>query len=58
MKYTQHLLQPLKLATLEASLRHDEEIACTNATVIVDQEGNVTGWIDNDKPFCVIDTEG
>ena len=44
----------LNRVAIEASLRHDEEIVCENATVIVDKNGNVTGWIDNDVPLCVI----
>lgn len=39
---------------IEASLRHDETIACDNATVIVDKNGNVTGWINNNAPLCVV----
>lgn len=44
----------LKRIAIESSLRHDEEIVCENATVIVDKNGNVTGWFDNNVPVCVI----
>ena len=44
----------LNRAAIESSLRHDEEIACENATVITDKNGNITGWINNDVPLCVI----
>lgn len=44
----------LNRAAIEASLRHDESIVCENATVIADKNGNVTGWINNDIPLCVI----
>lgn len=44
----------LNRIAIESSLRHDEEIACENATVIVDKSGNVTGWFDNNVPVCVI----
>ena len=47
----------LKRAAVEASLRHDETIICTNATVIVDGEGNVSGWFDNAAPVMVIGKE-
>lgn len=33
----------------ERTLRHDEHIACRNATVIVDGDGNFSGWVDNNK---------
>lgn len=44
----------LNRAAIEASLRYDEEIVCENATVIADKNGNITGWINNDVPLCVI----
>ena len=47
----------LNRMAIESSLRMDEEIACDNATVIVDKNGNVTGWFDNDVPVCVITKE-
>lgn len=43
----------LNRAAIEASLKHDEEIVCENATVIVDKNGNLS-WINNDVPLCVI----
>lgn len=47
----------LNRMAIESSLRMDEEIVCENATVIVDKNGNVTGWFDNDVPVCVITKE-
>lgn len=44
----------LKRIAIESSLRHDEEIACENATVIVDKDGNVTAWFNNDVPVRMI----
>ena len=48
--YLQHQLKAANLAAIEASLRHDERIACTNAIVVTDSEGNVTAWFDNSTP--------
>lgn len=43
------------LAIIKATLKHNEHIACTNATVLVDDDGNITGWVDNNKtlPYIV-----
>lgn len=47
----------LNKTVIEMSLKCDEEIACDNATVIVDKNGNITGWINNDIPLCIITKE-
>ena len=52
--YIQYFDKRLNRATIEASLRHDEKIVCENAMVIADKNGNITGWIDNSVPMCVI----
>ena len=52
----QALTQKQNLKNIEQSLRYDEHIASTNATVIVDNKGNITGWIDNNIPLPVIAT--
>lgn len=52
----QYFDKELNRAAIESSLKHDEEIVCENATVIVDKKGNIS-WIDNDVPLCVITKE-
>ena len=32
----------------EKAMRPDETVACRNATVFQDKDGNFDGWIDND----------
>lgn len=32
----------------EKAMRSDETVACRNATVFQDKDGNFSGWIDND----------
>ena len=54
MNIVQYQDNKLNRAAIEASLRYDEEIVCENATVIADKNGNITGWINNDVPLCVI----
>lgn len=54
MKYTQSILKAMNRTMIEQSLRYDEKIACKNATVVVDGEGNVSAWFDNDHPVVVI----
>ena len=54
MNIVQYQDKNLNRAAIEASLRYDEEIVCENATVIADKNGNITGWINNDVPLCVI----
>ena len=36
-------------AIAEQALKHDEIIACRNATVLVDSRGNIS-WVNNCKP--------
>ena len=55
MIYIQHQLKAANLAAIEASLRHDERIACTNAIVVTDAEGNVTAWFDNNTPVAFME---
>ena len=43
----------LSQKAIEMSLKHDEEIVCRNATVVVDSRGNIS-WFDNDVPLCII----
>lgn len=50
----QYIDKTLKRVAIESSLKHDEIIACENATVIVDKDGNVTGWFNNDSPVSMI----
>lgn len=40
-------------AIAEQALKHDEVIACRNATVLVDSRGNVS-WINNENPPAVL----
>lgn len=54
MMIIQYSDKMLNRKVIESSLRHDEKIACENATVVVDMNGNVTAWFDNDVPVCVI----
>ena len=35
-------------------LKPNEHIASTNAIVIVDDNGNVTGWWDDNTPMCLV----
>lgn len=59
MTYLQHQLKAANLAAIEASLRHDERIASTNAIVVTDGEGKVTAWFDNAVPVVFMeDTNG
>ena len=51
MKYI-HIPPPLNALAIEGILKHDEQIVCRNATVLVDSKGEIT-WIDNDKPLCI-----
>ena len=44
----------LERVALEKTLKYDEHIACTNATVIVNDKGEITGWIDNNQPIQFI----
>lgn len=50
----QYMDKRMNRKVIESSLAHDEEIVCENATVIADKNGNITGWINNDIPLCVI----
>ena len=43
---------PIPLA-LNATLKEDEKIICTNATVIEDSGGNIS-WINNDKMMPIL----
>lgn len=43
----------LNQKAIEMSLKHDEEIVCRDATVIVDSKGNIS-WFDNSVPLRVI----
>lgn len=43
----------LNQKAIEMSLKHDEEIVCRNATVVVDSKGNIS-WFDNDIPLCIM----
>lgn len=57
MKYI-HIAPPLNQLAIEQILKHDEEIVCRNATVLVDSRGEIT-WIDNNKPLCIaVNEEG
>ena len=47
-----HIPPPLNALAIEGILKHDEQIVCRNATVIVDNRGQIS-WIDNDKPLCI-----
>ena len=40
-----------------SSLRRDETIACENATVVVDGNGNFSCWFNNDVPLHIIEIE-
>lgn len=70
MKIYQLLNQKSTLAFIEKSLKKNEhigntngivivdgEVACADATVIVDDKGNMTGWINNNVPHPIIATE-
>lgn len=47
----------LNRMAIENSLKHNEKIVCENATVIADENGNITGWFNNDIPVCVVTKE-
>lgn len=38
-------------------LKLNEEVVCTNATVIVDEHGEIS-WVDNGKIYPIFDAEG
>ena len=44
----------LERIAFEKTLKYDEHIACTNATVIVNDKGEITGWVDNNEPIQFI----
>lgn len=48
----QNLIPSENRKTIEKSLKHDEYIACTNATVMVDDNGDFYGWVDNKYIAC------
>lgn len=50
---TQFPIGEMNQKAIEMSLKHDEEIVCRNATVVIDSKGNVS-WFDNGVPLCVI----
>lgn len=50
---TQFPIDEMNQKAIEMSLKHDEEIVCQNATVVVDSKGNIS-WLDNNVPLCVI----
>ena len=54
MTTTQYMDPVKNRAAVNKTLRHDEHIECTNATVICDKEGNVSGWFDNDNAVCFL----
>ena len=58
MTYLQYRLKAANLAAIEASLRHDERIASTDATVVVDGDGKVTAWFENSVPPVFTAEEG
>lgn len=39
---------------LGSILKPNEHIACRNATIIVDENGEFSGWIDNDGVIMMI----
>ena len=43
----------MNLAVMNMALKSDEQIVCTNATVIMDSKGNLS-YYRNDAPVCVI----
>ena len=53
MNIIQFSSNELNEMAIEQSLKHDEEIVCRNATVIVDSKGNIS-WIDNQIPLPII----
>lgn len=57
MNITQHQMKAANLEAIKRSLGANERIACTNAVVVVDDDGNVRAWFDNDTPVCFIDKE-
>lgn len=38
---------------IELALRPNERIVCTDATVAVDEHGNVSAWFRNDIPVVI-----
>ena len=50
---TQFPIDEMNQKAIEMSLKHDEEIVCRNATVVVDGKGNIS-WFNNDVPLRVI----
>ena len=52
MRITQHP-GPLNLLAIKAAMKPDERIVCTNATVVMDSNENIS-YFRNDTPVCVI----
>lgn len=50
---TQFPISEMNQKAIEMSLKHDEEIICRNATVVVDGKGNIS-WFNNGVPLCVM----
>lgn len=40
---------------IEMALKPNERIVCTNATVAVDENGNVSAWFRNDVPLVIVE---
>lgn len=55
MTYTQYP-GPLNLLAIKATIKPDERIVCTNATVVMDSNDRVS-YFRNDTPVCVIGKE-
>lgn len=53
----QYMNKELNRLAILSSLKPDETIACENATVVVDGEGNFSCWFNNDVPLCIWEKE-
>jgi hypothetical protein len=48
--------KPFNRFAIEQAMKHDEEIVCTNATVVMDSNGNLS-YFNNDNLVCMISEE-
>lgn len=55
MKYY-HFDRDLNVLALKMALKKDEEVVCTNATVVMDKNGNLS-YFDNDNLLTIIAKE-
>lgn len=44
---------PPTMGLINSTIAHDEHIECTNATIIVKNNGEFSGWINNEKMMTI-----